>query len=375
MTDHTPAGGTMSPSSYPCGGCGARVEYAPGTDLLRCPYCGYEQRLAAATRTVHEHDYAELARLPRKPVHRVGAYIFRCEKCGAQTESDAISDACQFCGAPLVADTSLGDLIAPEAVLPFEVDRNGMREALRKWASSRWFAPASLKKVTEAESVKGTYLPHWTYDAGTESRYQGQRGEHYWETETYTETVDGQQQTRTRQVQKTRWYPASGRVGRDFDDVLIAATGQVPGKQLDRLAPWPLEQAVPFQPAYLAGYQALRYDVEPESGLETAKSRMAPVIEEDCRHDIGGDEQRVHSVDTRYFDITFKLMLLPVWIACYLHAGKTYQVLVNARTGEVIGKRPYSAAKIAAAILAAIAVVVVAIVLYRLGHHSGTQPR
>jgi DNA-directed RNA polymerase subunit RPC12/RpoP len=378
MTDQTFAGGNegaVSPSSYPCSGCGARVEYAPGTNALRCPYCGYEQQLAAPDRAVREHTYGELAQLPRKPVASVGAHAFRCTKCGAQTESNALADNCQFCGAALIADPSLGELIAPEAVLPFEIDRNGVRTALRRWTSSRWFAPSSLKRVTEAESVKGTYLPHWTYDARTESRYTGQRGEHYWDTETYTETVNGEQRTSTRQVQRTRWYPASGDVLRDFDDILVAATHHVPSKSLDRLDPWPLAQAMPYQPDYLAGYQALRYDVEPEAGLQVAKSRMAPVIEKDCRQHIGGDEQRVHSIDTRYFDIMFKLMLLPVWIASYVHAGRTYQVLVNGRTGEVIGQRPYSVGKIVAAILAAIAAVVVVILLLRLGHHPTPQPR
>jgi hypothetical protein len=62
-------------------------------------------------------------------------------------------------------------------------------------------------------------------------------------------------------------------------------------------------------------------------------------------------------------------MLLPVWIACYLHAGRTYQVLVNGRTGEVIGERPYSAAKIAAAVAAAIAAVALVVLLFALRRH------
>jgi DNA-directed RNA polymerase subunit RPC12/RpoP len=351
-------------SEYPCAGCGARVEYAPGTTVLRCPYCGYEQQVADTGRQVREHDFAALATLPRKPVATIAAHTFVCQKCGAQTQSDALADRCQFCGAPLVADVALSEQIAPEAVLPFAIDRAGMRDALRRWASSRWFAPGSLKKVTEAESTRGTYLPHWTFDAKTVSDYTGQRGEHYWETETYEE--DGQ--TRTRQVQRTRWYPASGTVARDFDDVLVTATGKVNTDHLEKLEPWPLAQAVPYQPEYLAGYQALRYDTEPEAGLETAKEQMAKVIKTDCEHDIGGDEQRVQQVNTSHSAITYKLMLLPVWIACYLHAGRTFTVLVNARSGEVIGQRPYSPLKIAFAVLTALALLAVLIVLVAMGH-------
>jgi len=363
MTDQAAAADSVSSHSYTCAGCGARAEYAPGTNVLRCPYCGHEQQVEETGRQVREHAYAELAELPRKPLGSVGAHVFRCQKCGAQTESNALSERCQFCGAPLVADASAGDQIAPEAILPFEVDHSGVRTALRRWVSSRWFAPSSLKKVAEAETLKGTYLPHWTYDAKTVSEYTGQRGEYYWVTETYTETVNGQAQTRTRQVRRTHWYPASGEVRRDFDDVLVVATQRLTGNQVERLDPWPLTQAVPYQPDYLAGYHTLRYDVEPEAGLDTAKARMAPIIREDCRRDIGGDEQQVSSVDTGYFDVAFKLMLLPVWIACYLHGGRTWQVLVNGRTSEVIGQRPYSAGKIVAAVLAAVAALALIILL------------
>jgi len=237
---------------------------------------------------------------------------------------------------------------------------------VRSWTSSRWFAPSALKKVTETESMKSTYLPHWTYDARTVSDYRGQRGDHYWVTENYTDG-DGNQQTR--QVQRTAWHPAHGTVGRDFDDVLVPATGVLPGKTVDDLAPWPLQASAPYQPEFLAGHFALRYDVEPEAGLAEAKKRMAPVIAEDARRDIGGDEQQVHAVDTRYNDVTFKLMLLPVWIASYVYAGKTWQILVNGRTGEVHGERPWSRVKIALAVITAL--IVIAVVVFLVAGHSG----
>jgi DNA-directed RNA polymerase subunit RPC12/RpoP len=347
--------------NYPCGACGASVEYAAGASVLRCPYCGHEQPLAAPVRQIREHAYADL---PPKRVATVGAHVLVCRTCGARTETDDLSRRCQFCNAALVADPDAVDQIAPEAVLPFDVDRAGVREALREWVSSRWFAPNRLKKVTEAESLQGTYLPHWTFDAETTTDYAGERGDYYWVTETYTTTVNGQSQTQTRQVRKTRWRRADGRVARAFDDVLVPATSHVTEQQLDKLQPWPLVQAEPFHTDFLAGFQALRYDVEPDTGLAGAKSRMEPVIRDDCRADIGGDEQRVHSMNTRYANVTYKLMLLPVWIVAYLYAGRTFQVLVNARTGEVIGQRPYSVVKIVFAVLLGLVLLAAIILLF-----------
>jgi DNA-directed RNA polymerase subunit RPC12/RpoP len=356
----------MSQAQYPCSNCGANVEYAPGTTVLKCPYCGAQTPLQPTGVRVREHAYAEFAGLPRKPVATLAPHVFQCRGCGAVTESDKLSDRCQFCGAPLVADAAEGDMVTPEAVLPFELDQARMREALRKWAGSRWFAPNSLKKVTEAETSRSTYLPHWTYDAYTVSAYQGERGDHYWVTETYTENGE----TKTRQVQKTRWHSVRGVVDHAFDDVLVVGTSKVAPKHLAALEPWPLLSAEAFRPEYLAGHETLRYDVEPEQGLTEAKQTMASAIQDDCRRDIGGDEQRVHSVNTDYRDLMFKLMLLPVWVACYLHAGKTYNILVNGRTAEVAGERPYSAAKIAAAIALAVLVLATVIVLVALRHRS-----
>jgi hypothetical protein len=234
------------------------------------------------------------------------------------------------------------------------------------------FAPNRLKKVSTTETLKGTYLPHWTFDASTQTHYSGLRGEHYFETERYTVMVDGRPQTQTRTVMKTRWWPASGRVARAFDDVVVVATTQLAPEQIAALAPWALTNAAPYQPEFLSGYQTLRYDVQPDQGLEAAKQQMRTVILDDCRSDIGGDEQQVHSMDTRYGDLMFKLMLLPVWVAAYLYGGKSFQVFVNAYTGQVIGDRPYSIPKIVAAVVAGLIVVAVLVYLFSQQQGSGT---
>ncbi|MEU4667119.1 hypothetical protein AB0F91_03895 [Amycolatopsis sp. NPDC023774] len=357
-------------TTYPCGGCGARLEFAPGSTSMQCPYCGFRQEITAGDRQIREISFADLTDLARKPVATIGQYVFKCQRCGATTETNETASLCQFCGAPLVIDAHASGQLVPEGVLPFQFDKGAVSTHLKKWTNSRWFAPNALKKVGTAESTKSTYIPHWTYDSQTDTVYSGQRGEHYWVTETYYD--NGQQ--KTRRVRHTRWYPAGGRVARFFDDVLVPGSTQLPPKELDRLAPWPLEQAEPYQPQFLAGHFALRYDIEAEAGFEEAKRRMTPVIEDDCRHDIGGDEQRVQSMNTQHRDVTFKLMLLPVWVATYVYAGKNWRILVNGRTGEVQGERPYSKAKIAIAAL--IALIVIAAIVYFVairGHSSGSS--
>jgi hypothetical protein len=216
--------------------------------------------------------------------------------------------------------------------------------------------------------LKGVYLPYWTYDAATSSRYRGQRGDHYWATETYTTTgSDGKTQTRTRQVRRTRWTSVSGRIEERFDDLLVAASTSAPTKLMSRLTPWDLENLVPYADEYLAGFAAESYQVSLSDGFAEARTVMDRAIRASVRKHIGGDEQRIHDVDTAFGDITFKYLLLPIWVGAWRYRGKLYRSLVNARTGEVQAERPYSKAKIAVAILVLAVVVGAVVAAFTLG--------
>ena len=83
---------------------------------------------------------------------------------------------------------------------------------------------------------------------------------------------------------------------------------------------------------------------------------MEKTLVRDIKFDIGGDEQRISSMTSSYSDITFKHVLLPVWLASYRWNNKAFRVVVNGRTGQVSGERPYSAWKIAFAVLAGLIV-------------------
>ena len=205
--------------------------------------------------------------------------------------------------------------------------------------------------------MNGVYVPYWTFDAATQSQYRGAKGIYYYETRTVTVNVNGRNEQRQEQVQKTRWYPASGTVARDFDDVLTIASTSLPTNLGDGLEPWDLSKLATYAPDYIAGFQAEGYTVALADGNTVAKGKMANVIYQDVRRDIGGDEQRVDNVATDYVAETFKHILLPVWMAAYKYNAKSYRFLVNGQTGEVQGERPYSIWKITFAVLAAAIVV------------------
>jgi hypothetical protein len=273
-----------------------------------------------------------------------------CSGCGAGVvfEPPEVAGACSFCGANIVTQPKAADpLIAPDGVLLFSIRNTDAHARVKTWIGGLWFAPGELKRIARPEGIHGVYLPFWTFDAETDSRYRGERGDYYYVTETYWTTENDRQVQRTRQVRHTRWTPASGRVSVGFDDVLVAGSTAVARNRLDELEPWDLPALKPYEPGYLSGFKAQRYQVDLPGGLQRAREVMAGEIRQAIHRDIAGDEQRIHSVDTEYLDETFKHLLLPVWIGAYRFQNKVYQVVVNARTGEVQGERPWSAWKIA----------------------------
>jgi hypothetical protein len=71
---------------------------------------------------------------------------------------------------------------------------------------------------------------------------------------------------------------------------------------------------------------------------------------------IGGDRQQIDSLKTMIDGVTFKYILLPIWMAAYEVQKKKYQVLINGRSGVVMGERPWSWVKITLLVLAIVLV-------------------
>lgn len=346
--------------TFPCEQCGADVVFHIGAQNLKCPYCGHEKNIELSEdQSVEEQDFhamivrlRELRQSREYEVQESGLSEIRCDACGGTVvfQGTLTSTECPYCATPVQLENvhDAEHRVPVDGVLPFQVDEKKARQNLKSWVMSRWFAPNDFKKKGVDGKFSGVYLPYWTYDAMTANQYSGQRGENY----TVTVGTGDNKRTETR----TRWYPASGFFQRFFDDVLIVAAKGVSKKLIDKLQPWPLQKCIPFTQQALAGYLAKTYDVELDVGFKFARKLIDKAIDREVRSRIGGDKQRVHNIKTQYDAITFKHLLLPVWIMAYKYNDKVYQVLVNAGTGEVQGERPYSVWKILLTILAVIAV-------------------
>ncbi|WP_370275066.1 primosomal protein N' (replication factor Y) - superfamily II helicase [Pararhodobacter marinus] len=360
--DESPEAALSEEHRFPCENCGAQLRFSPGQRSLTCEYCGHEQDIPHSEQerdaALETYDLREALahHLPPEAIdeHR----LLSCNNCGAQVDFDPAQHAaqCPFCGSPVVTDTGTHRQIKPGAVLPFKLDERQAHAQMRKWLKRLWFAPGELKKYARSDGSRldGLYVPYWSFDSDTKSRYTGERGDAYYENRTVMR--DGKKTTE--RVRKIRWKRVSGRTARDFRDVLIMASQSLPRNYVRALEPWMLGELAPYTPQFLSGFRAEGYTVELPDGHTLGLKRMDDVIRQDVRRSIGGDEQRIHSVDTDHNNERFKHVLLPIWMAAYQYRGKSYRFVVNGQTGKVQGERPWSKWKIAFAILAAIVVVV-----------------
>lgn len=353
-------GATPGSRHFPCASCGGDLTFAPGQTQLVCPYCGHVQQIPAAPsadvrRALREIDYRAAVENRLPPADTEEKRLTRCPNCGAEVEMAAHvhADRCPFCDSALVTDTGAQRLIKPQAVLPFVLTEEEARARMVDWLGRLWFAPSGLQAYArKGRQLAGIYVPYFTFDAATRTAYQGARGTAYTEMQTVTVTVDGRPQRMQQPVQKIRWTPVAGQVARRFDDVLVLASTGLPRKYAEELDPWNLNALKPYEPAYLAGFRAESYTVELPEAHDIARRKMDEVILVDIRRDIGGDAQQIHAARTEVGEETFKHILLPVWTAAYKYGGRSFTFVVNGQTGEVQGERPWSAWKIAAAVVA-----------------------
>jgi DNA-directed RNA polymerase subunit RPC12/RpoP len=364
---------------FPCPNCGAKVEFDPRTRALKCPYCGHTAVIPeteADFEAVVERDFEEYLAKQDAGADAVIAgrsTQTRCTGCGAMVllEDRVVTEKCPFCGTHLEnKPESAAGMIPPESLLPFAVDTRLAREAFDRWLHGLWFAPTELKRVANLGQLSGVYVPYWTYDAMTYTRYRGERGDDYQDTETYTERdAQGNMVRKTRTVTRTRWSPASGQVEHFFDDVLVCGSKSMPPQLITYLEPWDLENLEGFRPEFLSGFKTERYAVGLAEGFDEAKLMMEPGIASLIRRDIGGDHQRISWKKTKYLAVTFKHLLIPVWVANYRYNDRLFQIVINGRNGKLSGERPYSWWKIIG--LVAIILLAIALLMALVGLTSG----
>ncbi len=353
-------------AKHHCPACGAEANWNAARQALVCPYCGTVSpaTLASDGSLVAEHDLAlALRAIPddQRGFAQDRAAV-QCQSCKAISlfEAARVAQRCEFCGSPSVVPyTKTRNVIYPESLLPFTYAETQVREAIRRWYASRWFAPNRLKKAALTDRVAGIYLPYWTFDARVEARWRAEAGHYYYE----SRTVWRNGRRETVQERRVRWEPAAGELATAFDDELVAATQGIHAALLEAIEPFPTADLKPYDRGYVSGWVVEQYQLDLVGAAERARAGMDAAVRARCAQDVPGDTYRNLEVDATYSAQTFKHTLLPVWLLHYDYGRRSYQVAVNGVTGAIAGEQPYSWVKIFFAALAILLLVLIVLAL------------
>jgi len=356
---------------HECPACGAQAEWDPATQKLRCPFCGTESpyHVDRDQGRVVELDLVKALReLPdEERGWQTERRSVQCQSCRAVMVFDParVGQNCEFCGSPALVDyQEIRAPIRPQGVLPFRVDASRVRDDIRRWWKSRWFAPGRLAIAALVDTIKSLYIPYWTFDARVHCPWTAEAGYYYY---VNVPGRDSKGRPVMRQERRVRWEPAAGVVDTAFDDEAVPGTQGLPIDLLKGVEPFPTREVVAYDTAFLSGHVVEHYQVVLLEAAQRSLEQMHAKLVAMCSQQVPGDTQRNLEIAPEYSKRTFKHVLVPVWLLTYGYRARTYQVIVNGYTGTIAGQRPYSAWKIAFAIL--LAIVVGLIVLWLNGQH------
>jgi hypothetical protein len=348
---------------FSCPACGAEAQWDPAKQALVCGFCGTVspaklEQVPGGDDVIKEHDLVTALRsIPdSQRGWQATKTSVRCQSCQAISVFDPtrVGQRCDFCGSSaLVPYEEIKEVFRPESLLPMKLGESQVRDAIRQWYGSRWFAPNKLKSAAMTDTVNGIYIPYWTFDAQVHADWTAESGYYYYVTETYR---DSNGNTQTRQVQRIRWEPSAGSLDHFFDDELVPASKGVQEAMLRQVEPFPTKELTPYNAGFLSGWVVERYQIDLIAAGQASRAQMDQKLERLCASQVPGDTQRNLQVAADYTGQTFKHILVPIWMLSYNYGPRIFQVVINGYTGAIAGQYPKSWIKITLAVLAGLAV-------------------
>ena len=320
-----------------CPHCGGAVEFNVGAQKLKCPYCDAEFDIAAmqqaedfAANTVEQINWNSQGS-QWGAGETEGMSVYACNSCGGEIVADQTTGAtsCPYCGNQVVMQGQFSGALKPDLVIPFKLDKKAAKEALKKHFRGKKFVPKAFLAENKLDEVKGVYVPHWLFscDAVVNATYQAEKYKHWSDSKNeYTETT-------AYNVYR------SGSIG--FDNVPVDGSTKMPDDLMESIEPFNLNEAVPFNTAYLAGYLADKYDVDVNQSMGRANERIQASALDAFEDTVEGyNAVTPMQAAMQVANGSYKYALYPVWILNVKWKGQNHTFAMNGQTGKFVGNIP-----------------------------------
>lgn len=304
---------------FKCQNCGGNVVYSPERHKMFCPYCESEE-----SQEVKTSD---------------GGEIRICPDCGGEIPLKEHTSAtqCPYCNNFLILDERMAGEYLPKVVIPFQLGKDTCKNSLREKFRKNVFIPTDFLSEARLDSLEGDYVPFWLYDYDINVDYQAEG------TKVRSWTSGNMSYT------ETSYYDVRRNLDIAFQDIPVDASVQMPDDVMDLMEPYDYKQMIPFDPKYLSGFRAERYNMSAVQAENRAKHKMTEDTNVLVKAQVSGySSVRTQRNDVRIQNAKQTFGLLPVWRYLYRYAGREYPFYVNGQTGKIVGIPPVSGKKVLA---------------------------
>jgi predicted RNA-binding Zn-ribbon protein involved in translation (DUF1610 family) len=330
--------------AFKCPNCDGAIEFDSTSQNMKCPYCDTEFDVE----TVKEYN-EELKNTATDDMswqtapgqqwqtdEANGLRIYTCTTCGGEIVGDdtLAATACPFCGNPVVMRCQFAGDLKPDLVIPFKLDKNAAKEALKRHYKGKRLLPNLFRDENHIDKIQGVYVPFWLFetDADAHIRYKATRVRHWSDSNYYY--------TETRHYSVVR----GGNLG--FEAVPVDGSSKMADDLMESIEPFDMREAVDFQTAYLAGYLADRYDVDAQQSVQRANQRIRNSTETAFASTVMGYSTVVPvNTNIQLKSGQAKYALFPVWLLNTSWKGEKYTFAMNGQTGRMVGNLPMDKGK------------------------------
>ena len=333
-------------SNYQCPSCTGPLRFDGKSGRLQCDYCGssfsvqeiealYRDKDEAAAQAMEDSVSAEgeWTGGGTNWASEPGLRLYNCPSCGAELICDETTAAtsCPYCGNPSIVPGQLSDMLKPDYVIPFKLSKEDAKAALKKYYIGKRLLPRAFSEENHIEELKGVYVPFWLFDgaADADMQFQGTRVSTMTHGDVITTTTDYYRIRRSGTVR--------------FEKIPVDASSKMPDEHMDAIEPYDYSELRPFSNAYLPGFLADKYDLEPEDCFARADERAENTAADLVARTVSGYNSVIpQGKQLRIRRGKISYALLPVWLLSTRWNGQNYLFAMNGQTGKLIGDLPAS---------------------------------
>ncbi len=294
---------------FTCPKCGSRMVFDGDGRSLICESCAREDALKPNAQQNEQNFMIAMAtgQGQRAPV---AMKTFKCQGCGAEfvLPPQVISENCSYCGAAYVL-IGTRELVEPDSIIPMAFNQRAAAKHLVDWVTRH-----KIKPQGKVNAPRGLYLPIWTFDMLGTMAWNG--------------VIH----------QDKRSIPISGEQMVTTDDSVIYSTPKLADLLPKIIQDYLLGDGVTYDARYLAGWPAEIY----QKTLAQASLDVRKQVVDQLRKDIRVERSEISNLNYsggKISILSFKLILIPVWVTEYKLEDRPYRIIINGQTGSTYGER------------------------------------